>query len=214
MTIKEAFQKLANDLSASLRNPFFVGRTLHDDFADIADKIVDAGGSTVTVTPVVTEGTKIATITVDGTGKDLYAPETVVTQVVTEGTKIATINETDIYAPSSGGGIDYSTTEQDTGLKWIDNSAIYQITIDLGVFGNVTGQVVNIAHNISNLNVLVSAMCTGSKSGSRVPIPTTNANSYLALMNVAITDTNVIVMSSGSMKDYHGYITLMYTKSV
>ena len=108
MTIKEAFQKLANDLSASLRNPFFVGRTLHDDFADIADKIVDAGGSTVTVTPVVTEGTKIATITVDGTGKDLYAPETEVMQVVTEGTKIATINETDIYAPSNGGGSDWT----------------------------------------------------------------------------------------------------------
>ena len=29
---------------------------------------------------------------------------------------------------SSGGGISYSTTEQDTGLKWIDGSSIYQIT--------------------------------------------------------------------------------------
>ena len=33
------------------------------------------GGSTVVVTPIVTTGTKIATITVDGTGSDLYAPE-------------------------------------------------------------------------------------------------------------------------------------------
>lgn len=34
--------------------------------------------------------------------------------------------------PSSGGGgggIDYSTTEQNTGLKWIDGKDIYQITI-------------------------------------------------------------------------------------
>lgn len=31
----------------------------------------------------------------------------------------------------SGGGIDYSTSEQDTGLKWIDNSSIYQKTINI-----------------------------------------------------------------------------------
>lgn len=29
------------------------------------------------------------------------------------------------------GGISYSTEEQDTGLKWIDDKSIYQITIDL-----------------------------------------------------------------------------------
>jgi len=29
----------------------------------------------------------------------------------------------------SGGGIDYSTEEQDTGLKWIDGRTIYQKTI-------------------------------------------------------------------------------------
>lgn len=32
------------------------------------------GGSNVVVTPILTSGTKIATITVDGTGSDLYAP--------------------------------------------------------------------------------------------------------------------------------------------
>lgn len=30
---------------------------------------------------------------------------------------------------SGGGGIDYSTTEQDTGVKWIDGKPIYQKTI-------------------------------------------------------------------------------------
>lgn len=29
---------------------------------------------------------------------------------------------------SSGGGVNYSTTEQDTGLKWIDGRTIYQKT--------------------------------------------------------------------------------------
>lgn len=31
----------------------------------------------------------------------------------------------------SGGGVDYSTDEQDTGLKWIDGSSIYQRTFKL-----------------------------------------------------------------------------------
>ena len=30
--------------------------------------------------------------------------------------------------PQGGGGVDYSLTEQDTGLKWIDGKSIYQTT--------------------------------------------------------------------------------------
>lgn len=48
------------------------------------------GGSTVVVTPIVTTGTKIATITVDGTGSDLYAPAATVTDVQVNGTSVVT----------------------------------------------------------------------------------------------------------------------------
>lgn len=34
---------------------------------------------------------------------------------------------------SGAGGVDYSTTEQDTGIKWIDGSSIYQITLVISV---------------------------------------------------------------------------------
>lgn len=33
---------------------------------------------------------------------------------------------------SAAGGVSYSTSEQDTGLKWVDNRTIYQKTFDLG----------------------------------------------------------------------------------
>ena len=70
------------------------------------------GGRTVTVTQVLTSGTKIATIGVDGTDTDLFAPSgggggsTVsVTQIQSTGTKIATItvdgNGTDLYSPDA-----------------------------------------------------------------------------------------------------------------
>ena len=56
-----------------------------------------------------------------------------VTQVVSSGTKIASISvgeeETDLYAPETA-QLNYSTTEQNTGIKWIDNKDLYQITIE------------------------------------------------------------------------------------
>lgn len=100
------------------------------------------GGSTVVIEPVLTSGTKIADVSVDGVEKDLYAPtptpptpatEVTVTQVVTEGTKIATIGvdgvETDLYAPESE-GIIYSITERKIG-KFL-NQDLFDITIDFG----------------------------------------------------------------------------------
>lgn len=103
MTIKQAFEKLTAVTAAAMKNPFFVMRKLHDAFADIADKVEGGGGgSTVEVTQVVSTGTKIATITVDDTPTDLYAP-----------------------AASSQ---DYSTTERVVG-KWIDGTTdVYEKT--------------------------------------------------------------------------------------
>lgn len=106
MTIKQAFEKLTAVTAAAMKNPFFVMRKLHDAFADIADKVEGGGGgSTVEVTQVVSTGTKIATITVDDTPTDLYAP-----------------------ASSSQ---DYSTTPRIIG-KWIDGTAdVYEVTYDV-----------------------------------------------------------------------------------
>ena len=59
-------------------------------------------GSTVVVTQRLSSGTRIATITVDGSGTDLYAPSVSVTQTQgsTGGTRIASVNSTVIYAPT------------------------------------------------------------------------------------------------------------------
>lgn len=103
MTIKEAFEALSSACANGMKNPFFVMRRLKDSFADVADK-VDAGGSVVEVEAELTEGTEIGSITVDG-------------------------DETILYAPEASGGINYSTSEQDTGLTWIDGKKIYQRTI-------------------------------------------------------------------------------------
>ncbi len=131
MTIKEAFEKLTATTAAAMKNPFFVMRKLHDAFADIADKIEGGGGggSTVVVTPIVESGTKIATITVDETPADLYAPNVSVVQELTEGTKIGSVAGTDLYAPSGGGGDlhVYSTTAKKVGT-WTNGKDVMEKT--------------------------------------------------------------------------------------
>lgn len=68
------------------------------------------GGDEVIITPVVTSGTKIADVSVNGVEKDLYCPtpptptEVDVTPIVTSGTKIADVSlngvERNLYAPN------------------------------------------------------------------------------------------------------------------
>jgi hypothetical protein len=96
------------------------------------------GGSEVEVTQVLTSGEKIATITVDDTPTDIFAPsapsptEVEVTQVLTSGTKIATIEvdgvNTDLYAPSGGG---FPTVQNHpphgTDFNNLKTSALYEI---------------------------------------------------------------------------------------
>lgn len=74
MTIKEAFESLSSACAKGMKNPFFVMRRLKESFADVADKVVDAGGSVVEVEAELTEGTEIGSITVDGEETVLYAP--------------------------------------------------------------------------------------------------------------------------------------------
>ena len=73
----------------------------------IADGGGGGGGDSVIINPVVTSGTKIADVSVNGVDKDLYCPnptQVSVTQEQQSGTKIGSIEvngvEVDLYAPS------------------------------------------------------------------------------------------------------------------
>ena len=61
------------------------------------------------------------------------------------------LNQLENAEAGGAGGIDYSTTEQDTGLKWIDGKTVYQKTVSIGTLPN-TNQA-NVPHLISNIEV-------------------------------------------------------------
>ena len=119
------------------------------------------GGSDVSVTQIVSTGTKIATITVDGSGTDLYAPNSggstvSVTQVVSTGTKIATITVdgtgTDLYAPSGGGGgseIDDTAGTGVTNKTWSANKLVdeFDDKQDAPAVAGTSGQLLSLDSN-------------------------------------------------------------------
>ncbi len=97
----------------------------------------NTGGSTVTVTPVLSTGTRVAAMEVDGTIYTLFAPtppSVGVTQVVNQGVELArvTINgvATSIYAPESSTVL--SGTSAPSSSLGEDNNLYVQYTVESG----------------------------------------------------------------------------------
>lgn len=249
------------------------------------------GGSTVTITPTLESGTKIADYSIDSTSGSLYAPtqeelpDTIVTKALrkyndTSQTKIMTIttydseNEQevsqDIYAPSPvqcwyspgleqdyqigqftyGGvtqnvyipyfqrpltagnnitidannvisassgasGINYSTTEQDTGVKWIDNKNVYQRVFHTT---SVTASPFTIG-NIANLGTIIEINGFFLRSGTWKLMDgrseTSAYNTYYCLPYVDVSTGNIIILFGGYAANQFDEMNVIirYTKS-
>lgn len=86
------------------------------------------------------DGKKVLTATTESGATSLSydeIPNELPADPATDGTKVLTATTTSgetvlSWEDPASGGLNYSTTEQDTGLKWINNKNIYVRTIDLG----------------------------------------------------------------------------------
>ena len=89
--------------------------------------------------------------------------------------KVLTVNSSGKWAaadPSSSYDLDYSTTEKNTGKKWIDGSPIYSKVVYTPTL--ISGDNV-ITHGISNLGTVISAKSTAIRgtgdSAKQMTIP-------------------------------------------
>lgn len=103
-----------------------------------------------------------------------------------------------------GGGVNYSTEEQDTGLKWIDGGSIYQTTYALE---NITSSTSTFnlgitTGNIPDFGMLIDGFMIGHDGADQCSIGINLAVVSGALVGVA---------------PYNGwsmdYVTIRYTKS-
>lgn len=104
-----------------------------------------------------------------------------------------------------GGGVDYSTTEQNTGLKWIDGKPIYQKTFDLTFTTN------QLDVDLTALSVDSVVKIDGGVydlSGSFVPFGYENTVSAYTS-----TASNIHINNIYSSERQSGHATIWYTKT-
>lgn len=118
-------------------------------------------------------------------------------------------------APAQGGGaggLDFSTTEQDTGQKYLGAETIYEKTITFSAGPN--NELINIAHGISNLGRIVDIQ--GFMDDGTLQRNVNNMEATVsAQAHYAIDDTNIIFLSGigGDFSGYNGFFKLRYLKT-
>lgn len=127
-----------------------------------------------------------------------------------EGSALAANNYIAVY----GGDpiiMDYSTTEINTGAKWINGSAIYKKTVDTGALPNAATKTV--AHSISNLGKVIRIEGYATESSLFLPLPGVFSLANQSVQ-VQVTSTDITLYSAADHSNYtESYVTLYYTKS-
>ena len=107
--------------------------------------------------------------------------------------------------------LDYSTSEVNTGAKWIDSSAIYKKTVNFGSLPNATTKTV--AHNITNVSRFVKVEQSVTNGGSGALALSSTSGSNTDAFNFYVTATEIGIKTGADRSDCDAYITLYYTKS-
>ena len=126
--------------------------------------------------------------------------------------KLVTLHDAngEVIYPQTISDMDYSTSEQDTGCKWIDGKKIYRKTINIGSLPNSTSK--NVAHGISSLGIMVDMRGMAFyTNGISLPLP------FVAISQASIslnaTSTDIVITTANDRTAASGYITLYYTKT-
>lgn len=158
-------------------------------------------------------GTTLATFTANSSSN---ATASISSPVITmtdtdpgEGSTLAANNFIGVYGDEPI-ILDYSTSEVDSGSKWIDGSAIYKKTVNLGNLPNNTTKTV--AHNIANLSTLVRLEGNFTNGTNSAPIPY-SAPTASKTVQAYVDATNITIGTGEDRSAYSGYVTLYYTKS-
>lgn len=123
--------------------------------------------------------------------------------IYSHGVKVAKIS--DIPAV-----INYSTSEQDTGQKWIDGKTIYQKTVYIGSLPNAAAK--NVAHGIASLDRIVRMYGTANSGTVELPLPFTSPTAS-GSVQINRNAANLDITTGTDRSGYSGYITLTYTKT-
>ena len=129
--------------------------------------------------------------------------------------KLVTLHDADgeVIYPQTISDMDYSTSEQDTGCKWIDGKKIYKTTFDFGALPNHA--VKKVDHGVANIAQVVKIegiISFGSGNWGPIPLVYKGVDSaYNAEFQVST--TQVHCATSQDRSNFSAIITFYYTKT-
>lgn len=174
-------------------------------WADLASR-VKAKANTSSLSTVATSGSYV-----DLSNKPTVPTITMTTTDPGEGSALADNNYVAVY----GGDpiiMDYSTTEINTGAKWIDGSAIYKKSVYISALPNAGNG--SYSAGISNLSkVLKVEGIYYNNSGTFFPANTERPNATIGVGTYFENGDICIYTGTSDRSAYSGYVTLYYTKS-
>lgn len=107
---------------------------------------------------------------------------------------------------------DYSTSEINTGKKWIDGKPIYRKVIECGALPNATSK--TISTGLSNIRCVKLSGFAIDSSGYCLNLPHINTATLSNSIQVELQSPSTIYIRSGSnYSTLTGYIVIEYTKS-
>lgn len=115
------------------------------------------------------------------------------------------------------GGIDFTTSEQDTGLKWLDEKTVFQKTISLGTMPNATMK--SVAHNITDVDadtikLVANGTSINNGAGSDTfPLPAVYDSAIGNQIRLDFDATNINVTTGINYSAYTGVVTIQYNKT-
>lgn len=105
----------------------------------------------------------------------------------------------------------YSTSEIDTGYTWVDGSTIYKKTIAFGSLPNASTK--SVAHNISNLNVMLRIEGIATNGNNIFPLPFPPGTDLNGTIQMYSNQTDIQCYCGGNRSTFSAYVTVYYTKT-
>ena len=105
----------------------------------------------------------------------------------------------------------YSTTEVDTGFKWIDGKAIHKKTVNFGALPSSTTKAV--AHGASVKKIINYEVVSDDGVNAIFPIPFIRSNGGTDNAELRLSPTNItITTNTANWVTQNAYVTIYYTK--
>lgn len=122
---------------------------------------------------------------------------------------VVTANITDAAVTAAKLAVNsYETTEQNTGLKWVDDKDIYTKTIEFGALPNNTTK--NVAHGITGIDTVVDLRGMASSGTSSFTLPHAHSTNPVTLYR---NGNNVSIDTTSDRSLFSGMVTIFYTKT-